>query len=163
MADVDLRGLTVKGAVQAPVPDWAETLAWADGLPLLWAGRTGNTKVLFVGVPLLPSGSRLPLVASFPVLMRSALQWMLPGPEALRPGEPVKGWTSRRVGFVAPPTGDRKHAFSVLSADESDLRRGDGARGETFAARRPLTGMLVALAVVLLGVEWALFHRRLTE
>jgi hypothetical protein len=183
---VDLRGLQVKGAVRAAVPDWAQPLVWADNsLPLLWAGETGQagetpalrckTKVLFVGIPVMPSGSRLPLVASFPVLMRNALQWMLRSPEALHPGEPLTlpspprgegrvrgGWTSRKAGLVKGPDG-RAHAFSVASVEESDLRRAPGLKGETFGQRHSLSMVLALSALALLLVEWGLFHRRMTE
>ena len=153
LRDVDLRGLAVKGAVEAAMPAWAEPVAWAaepsgalgPGLAVVWAGETGRTKVLFVGLPLATSGSRFPLVASFPVLMRNAFEWMLtPSPLAGR----AERWDTRA---------------SVLNAAESDLRRGKPVEGEAIARRFPLAFVFVALAVVLLPVEWGLFHRRLTE
>jgi len=163
LRDVDLRGLTVKGAVRATVPEWAEPLVWAGELPLVWAGQTGRTKILFVGIPPTPSGSRLPLVASFPVLMRNALLWMLPSPRALRPGERVHGWTSRKTGLAQSPVDGETHAFGLLSATESDLRRERPVESDTFAGRRSLAFILIAVAIVLLPVEWGLFHKRLTE
>jgi len=123
----------------------------------------GTTKVLFVGIPLAPSGSRLPFVASFPVLMRNALLWMLPQAEIRRCGDQVAGWTSRRTGLVESPVDGTVHAFSVLSAAESDLRRAEPIGSGPIPRRRPLAGALVALAIVLLSVEWGLFHRRVTE
>jgi hypothetical protein len=136
LADVDLRGLTVKDAVLADIPDWAHPLVWAQDTPLVWSGQHDQTKILFVGIPILPSGSRLPLVASFPVLLRNTLQWML------------------------PPT----QVHGLLSAADSDLRQpADAAPPQTFAARRSLATPLVLLAVLLAAVEWGLFHRRLTE
>jgi len=175
LAGVDLRGLPVKGAVQAAVPEWATPLVWADNnLPLVWAGVSpsparegagegaGSTKVLFVGIPVMPSGSRLPLVASFPVLMRNALQWMLPSPESPHPGEREGGWTSRKAGLVKCPDG-RVRAFSVASTEESDLRRAPGLKGETFGQRHSLATILVMIAIALLLIEWGLFHRRMTE
>ena len=120
-------------------------------------------KVLLVAVPLSPAGSRLPLAASFPVLVRNTMQWMLPGAEALRPGEQVNGWTSRRTGFARRPGGGMSHAFSVLSAAESDLRRPEAAEPPVFVARQSLAAVLVVIAAVLLLAEWALFHKRLTE
>jgi len=163
LREVDLRGLVVKGAVEAVMPEWAEPLAWAGDLPVVWAGVTGQTKVLFVGIPLAPSGSRLPFVASFPVLMRNALLWMLPQAEMRRCGDRVAGWTSRRAGFIERPADGAVHAFSVLSAAESDLRRAEPIASEPIPHRRPLAAALVALAIVLLAVEWGLFHRRVTE
>jgi hypothetical protein len=163
LAGVDLGGLSVKGAVQAAVPEWATPLVWADNnLPLVWAGQTGKTKVLFVGIPVMPSGSRLPLVASFPLLMRNTFQWMLPRAEALHPGDRVGGWTSRKAGLVEGPDG-RMHAFSVASAEESDLRRSAGLEGETWGRRHSMALFLVLFAIALLPVEWGLFHKRLTE
>ncbi|MFB3891543.1 MAG: VWA domain-containing protein [Phycisphaerae bacterium] len=166
LAGVDLRGLAVRNAVLAAVPQWATPLVWADNnLPLVWAGQTGKTKVLFVGIsamPSGPSGSRLPLIASFPVLMRNTLQWMLPPAEALRPGERAGEWTSRKAGLVKGPDA-RTHAFSVASAGESDLRRPPGLKGETFGRGHSLAMFLVVLAIALLPIEWGLFHKRLTE
>ena len=166
LEDVDLRGLEVKDAVQAAVPEWAQPLVWAQSsqgeLPLIWAGETNGTRVVFSGIPLLPAASRLPLAASFPVLMRNAVEWMLPAATIRRPGDRIGTWTSRRAGLAMGP-GNHAYAFSVLSAPESDLRRPDAARAEPFPHRRPLAGILAVLAVGLLAVEWGLFHKRLTE
>ena len=178
---VDLRGLSVKGAVRTELPDWAEPIVFADDMPVVWAGSTGKIigtaaqpeilpptplreqKVLLVGIPLSPAGSRLPLAAAFPVLMRNAANWMLPEPEALRPGERIGDWTRRRTGLDRRPGDPMAHAFSVLSAVESDLRRSEAGEPPEYTARTPLAGFLVALAAVLLVTEWALFHKRLTE
>jgi len=160
LRDVDLRGLTVKGAVEAAMPAWAEPLAWAGDMPLIWTGETGKTKVLFVGLPLAPSGSRFPLVASFPVLMRNAFEWMLQPPRSeSRPS----GRTGVAAGDALTPEGVDSERASVLSAAESDLRRDKPAEGETIPHRFPLAFVLVAVAAVLLPVEWGLFHKRLTE
>ena len=178
---VDLRGLSVKGAVRTEVPDWAEPIVFAGDMPVVWAGSTGKIigtaaqreilpptplheqKVLLVGIPLSAAGSRLPLAAAFPVLMRNAANWMLPEPEALRPGGMIGGWTRRRTGLERRPGDPMTHAFSVLSAAESDLRRPDASEPPEYTARTPLAGFLVALAAVLMVTEWALFHKRLTE
>jgi hypothetical protein len=160
---VDLRGQIVKDAVQAEVPPWAEPIVWAGDLPLVWAGENGRTKALIVALPLSTDDSRLPLSAAFPLLMRNACRWMLPQPGVLRPGEPVAGWTSRRVGLIKRPGRDRPSAFSLLSPAESDLRREGVAAGAAITQHRSLTFALVMLAVLLLPIEWGLFHRRLTE
>ncbi len=201
MADVDLRGLQVKGAVLAKPPAWADVLAWGTDVPLIWAGlrrdgtataaqaglrrdgtataaqaglrqdgaaaaaqagQTGQSKVLFVGIPVMPSGSQLPLVVGFPMLMRNAMAWMLPAASARQAGSDVDGWTSRRAGFHKGPDG-RMQAFSVLSAGESDLRRDGNVPSESFTPRHSLSGVLVVLAILLLPLEWGLFHKRLTE
>lgn len=162
LADVDLRGLQAQGIVLADVPAWARPLAWAQGIPVIWAGSPPQSKanVLFVGLPVLPAGSRLPLVSGFPVLMRNALASMLPMPQNARPGEYVDGLTSRQAGVVA---GKPAHAFSTLAAGESDLRRPDGTESAASQSRRSLAGTLVVIALALLCVEWGLFHRRMTE
>ncbi len=159
LENVDLRGLQVKGAVLAPVPAWADALVWADDIPVVWAGQTGKTKVLFVGIPVLPSGSRLPVVASFPALMRNTLAWMLPSARA----EQANG-QQRRCGLAKDSSG-LACGFNVLSGSESDLRRADEiVQKNASPARRHSAAMaLVILAAVLLGIEWTLFHRRLTE
>ena len=162
LADVDLRGLQAQGIVLAEMPDWARPLAWAQGMPVIWAGSPpqSNAKVLFVGLPVLPAGSRLPLVTGFPVLMRNALASMLPMPQIARPGEQVDGLTSRRAGMVI---GKPARAFSTLAAAESDLRRPEGVEIAPSRSRRSLAGALVMIALVLLCAEWGLFHKRLTE
>ncbi len=68
--------------------------------------------------------------------------------------------TSRRAGMVA---GKPARAFSTLAADESDLRRPDGIESEPSRSRRSLAGTLVMISLLLLCVEWGLFHKRLTE
>jgi hypothetical protein len=162
LKDVDLAGLTVTGAVRSTVPAWAKPLVWADDVPLVWAGQTGKTKVMFVGIPVMPIGTRLPLVASFPALMRNALQWMLPAPQSCHPGQLVEGWTSRTCGLVGSPADGRIVAFSLASAESSNLRRGEEVKGEATRHRHSAAKVLVAMAGLLLMVEWGLFHRRLT-
>lgn len=179
LVGADLRGLKVKNALKVEPPAWAEPLVWAGDQCVTWAGHVGRTKVLFVGIPLLQSGSRLPLVASFPTLMANAMEWMLPGARAHAVGADVGGTTSRKAGFATLEAGtgavsanDAKTelgpstqgvAFSVASAAESDLRRDGPAEAESFSRRHSLAGVLVAMAILLLGAEWMLFHRRLTE
>ncbi|GEM_PF-1895345 len=162
LADVDLRGLQAQGIVLAEMPAWARPLAWAEAMPVIWAGTPPQSKanVLFVGLPVLPAGSRLPLVTGFPVLMHNALASMLPMPQIARPGEQVDGLTSRRAGMVS---GKPARAFSTLSAAESDLRRPDGIESAPSRSRRSLAGTLVMISLALLCVEWGLFHKRLTE
>jgi len=135
LAGVDLRGLVVKGAVAVEPPEWAAPIAWAGDMPVLFAGVNGKSKVLIVAIPPSPTGSRWPLAASFPVLMRNTLTWMLPPAEAI----------------------------GVLSASESDLRRSETSDPPVYAARTSLATILVALAVACLLTEWALVHKRLTE
>jgi hypothetical protein len=162
LADVDLRGLQAQGVVLADLPAWARPLAWAQAIPVMWAGSPPQSKasVLFVGLPILPAGSRLPLVMGFPVLMRNAIASMLPMPQCARPGEYVDGLTSRWAGMVA---GKPARAFSTLSAEESDLGRPQGIESPPLRSRRSLAGMLVMISLVLLCVEWGLFHKRMTE
>lgn len=162
LVDVDLRGLQAQGVVLADLPTWARPLAWAKEMPLIWAGSPPQSQanVLFVGLPVLPAGSRLPLVTGFPVLMRNALASMLPMPQIARPGEHVDGVTSRHAGIVA---GKPSRAFSTLAATESDLRRPEGTDSAPSRSRRSLAGTLVVMALALLCVEWGLFHKRMTE
>jgi hypothetical protein len=160
---VELRGLIVKEVVHVEPPSWAQPIVWAGDVPLVWAGEYGKTKALIVAMPLTTDGSRLPLLASFPVLMRNACLWILPQPKVLRPGETIDGWTSRRAGLSENPQDGQKYAFGTLSASESDLRREPAAEEAPIAKRQPLAMALVGLAIVLLTVEWGLFHRRFTE
>ena len=144
------------------MPPSAEPIVWAGEVPLVRAGENGPTKAVIL-LPLSTDDSRLPLSAAFPLLMRNACRWMLPPPAVVRPGEPVAGGTSRRVGLIERPGQERPCAFSLLSAAESDLRREAAAAGAAMEPRRSLAFALVALAVLLLPIEWGLFHRRLTE
>ena len=75
----------------------------------------------------------------------------------------IDGWTSRRAGLIENPNDGRSYAFSTLSAAESDLRREASAEEPPLARRRPLAAILVVLALVLMPIEWGLFHRRFTE
>ena len=176
MEGVALRGLSVKKIVRARVPGWARPLAWAGDQPLMWAGecpsgnpetpsgsRDGKCKVLFIGVPPALFASRLPLTPSFPALMRNALLWMLPPTEAMRPGDYRNGWTSRTTGFIENGTDGKVCAFSLLDGRESDLRREDAEGEDPPSGRRSLAAFLIAAAILLMGLEWALFHKRITE
>jgi len=163
MEGVDLRGLSVKEVVRARVPEWAQPLAWAGDQPLMWAGECGKCKVLFLGIPPGLFASRLPLTPSFPALMRNALLWMLPSTEAMRPGEYTSGWTSRRAGFIENKIDGKVYAFSLLDSAESDLRREDGEGEDPVSGRHSLATFLIAAAILLMGIEWALFHKRMTE
>jgi hypothetical protein len=69
---VELRGLVVEDVVQLKPPSWAEPIVWAGDLPVVWAGENGRTRALIVALPLTTDDSRLPLLASFPVLMGNA-------------------------------------------------------------------------------------------
>ena len=129
----------------------------------MWAGERGKCKVLFLGIPPDLFASRLPLTPSFPALMRNALLWMLPPTEATRPGEYVSGWTSRRTGFIESKVDGKVCAFSLLDSTESDLRREDGEREDPVSGRHSLATFLIAAAILLMGIEWALFHKRMTE
>ncbi len=163
LAYLDLRGLVVRNSVSSKVPDWAQPIAWADDQPLIWAGQKDKTKVLFIGIALNRTDSRLTLMASFPVLMRNALSWMLPGASILRPGERLEGWTSRKTGFIENPAGGKLQAFSLLSAPESDLRRASSAPPPAIPGRFSLAFYFVIFALALLVADWVLFHRRITE
>jgi len=131
---VELRGLVVKDAVHAEPPSWAEPLAWAGDLPLVWAGENGKNKTAVVAMPLTVDGSRLALSASFPVLVRNACLWMLPSSKA-----------------------------GAIGNAESDLRRAAVEEEQPQPKRHRLAWALVVLAMVLLPIEWGLFHRRMTE
>ena len=163
LAGVELRGLVVKDAVRVQPPAWAEPIVWAGDLPLVWAGQHGKGKALILAMPVSSGESQLPLLASFPVLMRNACRWMLPQPQVRRPGEMIDGWTSRRAGLIENPNDGQVYAFSTLGAAESDLRRPASAEEPPLARRRPLAAILVVLALVLMPIEWGLFHRRFTE
>ena len=160
---VELRGIVIKDVVHVGPPSWAEPIVWAGDLPLVWAGGKDKTSALIVAMPLTTGDSPLPLLASFPVLIRNACLWMLPQPKGMRPGETVDGWTSRRAGLVENLHDGRMYAFSTLSPSESDLRRDAAVEQPPIARRQPLAVALVGLAMVLLTVEWGLFHRRFTE
>ena len=163
LKDVNLRGLSVKGAVLTKVPSWARPLVWADEQPVAWAGELNGIRIFYVGIPASASSSRLPLTASFPALMKNALSWMLPGPEILRPGEYVNGWTSRKIGFIENKSDGRSHAFSLLDAGESDLRNSTGKESILPPGRKSLAPLMTVLAMLMLGLEWFLFHNRYTE
>ena len=163
MKGVDLRGLSVKEIVRAEVPEWAQPLAWANNQPVMWAGECGKCRVLFLGVPPALFASRLPLIPSFPALMRNVLLWMLPSNEAMRPGDDADGWTSRTTGFIENQADGKVCAFSLLDGTESDLRREDAEAEEPVSGRRSLAAFLIAAAILLMGLEWVLFHKRITE
>ncbi|MEI6846025.1 MAG: VWA domain-containing protein [Candidatus Firestonebacteria bacterium] len=163
LKDIDLDGLTVKGAVLAKMPEGAKPLIWAEGYPLVWAGEVNKRKVFFIGIPLTLMNSRLPLTVAFPALMRNALAWLLPAPEILRPGEYVDGWTSKNIGFIENPANKNLHAFSLLNAGESDLRRKNPEEAVIRPGKKSLALYCVVLALLLLACEWVLFHKRLTE
>jgi hypothetical protein len=88
---------------------------------------------------------------------------MLPKPKVVRPGETIDGWTSGRAGLVENPHNGRPYAFSTASPAESDLRREATMEETPITRRQSLAVALVGLAMVLLTVDWGLFHRRLTE
>jgi hypothetical protein len=119
---------------------------------------------MLVAIPPVSSGSRLPLVASFPALLRNGFEWMLPKVEVLRPGEAGQAGASpsRRAGFMKDSAG-KSHAVSVLSAHASNLGGAAASENQKFAGRRSLAMPLVFVAIALLAVEWGLFHRRFTE
>ncbi len=163
LKDVNLRGLSVKGVVLTKVPGWAKPLVWAEDKPIIWAGEINGIRIFYIGIPASAASSRLPLTPSFPALMKNSLSWMLPRQEILRAGEYINGWTSRKIGFIESKADNRSHAFSLLDAGESDLRNVSGNESALPPGRRSLAPLMTVLAMILLGLEWILFHKRYTE
>jgi Ca-activated chloride channel family protein len=89
LADVDLSGLTVEqGASRRLVlPRWLTPVAWSPSGPLLAAGDDGGTRLAVLSFA--PTGSNLPQLSSFPILIANIADWGL-------------GWTPASAAAGAP-------------------------------------------------------------
>jgi hypothetical protein len=77
LADVDLTGLTVEqsAARRLVLPRWLTPVAWSPSGPLLAAGNDGNTRLAVLSFA--PTGSNLPQLGSFPILIANIAGWGL--------------------------------------------------------------------------------------
>jgi hypothetical protein len=89
LADVDLSGLTVEqsAARRLVLPRWLTPVAWSPSGPLLAAGDDGNTRLAVLSFG--PTGSNLPQLSSFPILIANIAGWGL-------------GWTPASATAGAP-------------------------------------------------------------
>ncbi|MBN2623515.1 MAG: VWA domain-containing protein, partial [Acidimicrobiales bacterium] len=133
LADIDLSGVAIRAAQQVEAPT-AETLAAAEGTPLLVRGRSGELPFVYLGFPL--AESNLPLQYAFPVLgdrIVSELGGAALPPQSLAAGSalPVDAARDTRVtgpgglsvdvpAGAAAPHADRVGFWTVAAADRPE-------------------------------------------
>ena len=91
LADVDLSGLTVEqgAAHRLTLPKWLTPVAWSPSSSLLAAGDDGHTRLAVLSFA--PTGSDLPQLSSFPILVANIVGWGLGWtPSSATAGTPVR-------------------------------------------------------------------------
>jgi Aerotolerance regulator N-terminal len=91
LADVDLTGLTVEqsAARRLVLPRWLTPVAWSPSGPLLAAGDDGRTRLAVLSFA--PTGSNLPQLSSFPILIANIAGWGLGWtPTSAAAGTPIR-------------------------------------------------------------------------
>jgi hypothetical protein len=105
--DVDLSGLAVEsGSAQRLVlPRSLTPVAWSPSGPLLAAGDDGHTRLAVLAFA--PTGSNLPQLSSFPILIANIVGWGLEwAPSSAAAGAPVRinGIAGARTVTVSGPS-----------------------------------------------------------
>lgn len=123
MKGLDLAKVQIAQAAAFDRPEWARTLADANGAPLLVAGEPGGRRTVVLGFTL--QRSDLPLTLHFPILLANLTGWLAPEagtglPEQVRPGEVVpiapRGGVES-VAIVGPDGRERRFAPTASRAN----------------------------------------------
>jgi len=134
---LDIAPLSVQQLERAVTPNWAAASVGAEDTPLILHGRLGNQRVVMFTFD--PAKSNLPHLAAFPLLMANAVDWLIPGREAVL------------HGGLGNETNIQPRALADFSAS-------------SVAAALPSTTELwpwfVAAAAVFFAFEWAVAVRR---
>ncbi|MGQ9631178.1 MAG: vWA domain-containing protein [bacterium] len=110
--NVDLSRLAISRALRVET-EGGETLAEADGTPLIYAWQSGGIKLVYIGFDIMESD--LPLRVAFPIMMSNAINWLYPdrlpfSSQQVRAGEPYAIYLKsdvRDVTFTGP-MGERR-------------------------------------------------------
>jgi hypothetical protein len=90
LTDVDLSGLTIEQAAahRLVLPRWLTPVVWSPSGSLLAAGDNGHTRLSVLSFA--PTGSNLPQLSSFPILVGNIVEWSLGWvPTSATAGAPV--------------------------------------------------------------------------
>ena len=153
LADVDLTSLTIyaRAAQRLILPDWMQAAAWSPEGPLLASGSRDGQQVAVLAVD--PSGSNLPQLASFPLLMSDLVAWsqeFVPDQGAAGEAAHVEqppGTTATTVTTTAGGSAARGLTNSVLEVAQPGIytltQRGVwGERSQAIAVNAPSAAQL---------------------
>lgn len=164
---VDLTDLAVK---RARVLSQGDPLIRSTAGPIAVSERRGGFASMTFGFSL--EESDLALGAGFPLLLRNWIEWIRRGamrslPAQVEIGAIVGGTELDRPGAVAVSADGREEVVAVNAFDRarSDLSGLSSAESLPVPAPKPwyrkipYAWMAVAIVLILLFVEWVLFHR----
>ncbi len=158
LAGVRFEDVVVEEAVKLQFKQPAETLVEASsGDPLCSLIQRPAGPVLVLHVDLRKDKSDLALRSDFPRLIEQAVRWLTGTADSI----------TLAAGSDEPvSTLGRDEPVNIVNQVESDIRAGADVASRDVPSpaptrEQPLWMLLAGLAVVLLFVEWCLFHRRL--
>ena len=161
LAGVRFEDVVVEEAVKLQFKHPAQTLvAASSGDPLYSLVQRPAAPVLVLHVDLRKDKSDLALRSDFPRLIEQAVRWLTGTADsvtlAVGSDEPLA--KPGRDEASPPPV-------NIVSGAESDIRAGASVPSRDVLSpaptrEQPLWMLLAGLAVVLLLIEWCLFHRR---
>jgi hypothetical protein len=161
LAGVRFEDVVVEEAVKLRFKHPAQTLvAASSGDPLYSLVQRPAAPVLVLHADLRKDKSDLALRGDFPRLIEQAVRWLTGTADsvtlAVGSDEPLA--TPGRDEASAPPV-------DIANRLESDIRAGASVPSRDVPSpaptrEQPLWMLLAGLAVVLLLIEWCLFHRR---
>ena len=134
---LDIAPLTVQQLERAVTPSWAAASVGAEDTPLILHGRLGDQRVVMFTFD--PAKSNLPHLAAFPLLMANAVDWLVPGREAVL------------HGGLGNETNIQPRALADFSASSA---------AAALPSTTELWPWLIAAAAVFFALEWAVAVRR---
>ncbi len=174
---VDVQPWSAAAVHELSLPEEVRVPLELGGLPALarWSNADGRRVALTVQL----TRSNLPLTVGFPVLLRNALAWLIPGPEGstvtvgesiqLPPdavmhtprAEMAEAWVPQEPGLFEMRDGDRLRyiAANVPRVTLNTPPEETAASRAPTEHQAPIWPWVVAVGLVLLGGEWYLAKR----
>ncbi len=179
LAHVDTGSWSVRELHELSLPEGANVGLWSGAVPAVARWRTEDGPRVSLSVHL--ARSNLPLSLGYPILLRNALAWLIPGPPStaltvgravrLPPGATVHTdegpaeavWVPNRPGLFALQQGgqERYVAANLPQVPLNTAPTTVVVRGQDPTEHQaPMWPWLSAVALALMGAEWLLARRR---
>jgi hypothetical protein len=161
LTGVRFEDVVVEEAVKLQFKHPAQTLvAASSGDPLYSLVQRPAAPVLVLHVDLRKDKSDLALRGDFPRLIEQAVRWLTGTADSV-----TLAVGSDELMTTAGPEEPSPTPVNIVSDEESDIRAGASVPSREVLSpaptrEQPLWMLLAGLAVVLLLIEWCLFHRR---
>lgn len=115
LSNVEVSNLLISRVHLAQIPERGEVLISSGEAPVLYLGHLDSMRLLFLGFDL--RDSNLMLIVDFPILVRNALAWLLPGAsepaEEIEVGQPISLAGLNHKGLKIRDPEGRHHNLGV--------------------------------------------------